>query len=618
MNPLPPDPYLALGVPKTAQLSEIRSAHRKLVLKCHPDKVQDEALKAAKQDEFQKVQQAYELLSNETQRAQYDAQVKLNELRKEMGRGGPAGAGPGAGANVYYAEPRTSASGTYRPKATAQAYSSRYESDDARYSTPRKSSSYESKSKSSSKDEERRARRKEEERAEARREAAEREAKREKATVHSDRKKSRDKDRRKASEVKSRSYIESESDSEDIHRPTRGATRIRIPDLVDLLPKSTRRAAAEAIGSADRHREDTKAKMEHAYRYMKAASRLNAAAEAPRKPYVPDSPVIDTIEEEDTVRRSSGRTTRRPSLDIQGSSRRTQNSSRSRESPRLGSKDKKRSNPRMMDPELPMRAKPTLSSQKSAPPELPSSREKPQRSNTMDSKYSSKGSPVGPSLPRASTFHGNEKSKSRSTGSKRVVYESLSESDSDSDSPIYAKQPSPIREQRPPMRQKTSSYKIVRDINGQRAAERIPIPLGDVYEVPQERSPSPRRTAPNYPRTPSSRPANTRAPQSQPNYFASQSMPVPRELSPDREVPTVKTVRPTMRETQSHSQYGRPPSMYDEVKVSYTPSYGREDVAYSNYMRKGSDPEAGFSSYPSVNQAYKREEFPPRKAAAYT
>jgi len=82
--PLPPDPYVALGVSKDAQLPEIRSAHRKLVLKCQPDKVQDAALKALKQVEFEKVQRAHEILLDDVRRAQYDDQVKLAELRKEM------------------------------------------------------------------------------------------------------------------------------------------------------------------------------------------------------------------------------------------------------------------------------------------------------------------------------------------------------------------------------------------------------------------------------------------------------------------------------------------------------------------------------------------------------
>ena len=52
MFTLPEDPYKVLGVAKDAQLPEIRSAHRKLVLKCHPDKVTDPKLKEEKQNEF--------------------------------------------------------------------------------------------------------------------------------------------------------------------------------------------------------------------------------------------------------------------------------------------------------------------------------------------------------------------------------------------------------------------------------------------------------------------------------------------------------------------------------------------------------------------------------------
>ncbi|KAJ9133204.1 DnaJ-domain-containing protein [Coniochaeta hoffmannii] len=82
MSNLPPDPWRVLGIEKSADKSEIRTAYRKLVLKCHPDKVQDPTLKAQKQDEFQKVQQAYELLNDDTERAKYEEQVKLAEMRK--------------------------------------------------------------------------------------------------------------------------------------------------------------------------------------------------------------------------------------------------------------------------------------------------------------------------------------------------------------------------------------------------------------------------------------------------------------------------------------------------------------------------------------------------------
>ncbi|KAK4226857.1 hypothetical protein QBC38DRAFT_455793 [Podospora fimiseda] len=75
MSSLPPDPWKALGVDRNADKSEIRTAYKKLVLKCHPDKVQDATLKAEKQEEFQKVQQAWELLNNDIERAKYEAQL---------------------------------------------------------------------------------------------------------------------------------------------------------------------------------------------------------------------------------------------------------------------------------------------------------------------------------------------------------------------------------------------------------------------------------------------------------------------------------------------------------------------------------------------------------------
>jgi curved DNA-binding protein CbpA len=94
------DPYAALGVAKDATLAEIRAAHRKRVLKCHPDKIQDESQRNAAQDEFQRVQQAYELLSDESRRTKYDAKVnRLAELKAELERrrtesyGSPRGSG---------------------------------------------------------------------------------------------------------------------------------------------------------------------------------------------------------------------------------------------------------------------------------------------------------------------------------------------------------------------------------------------------------------------------------------------------------------------------------------------------------------------------------------------
>ncbi|KAJ5656668.1 hypothetical protein N7507_008618 [Penicillium longicatenatum] len=78
------DPYVALGVPRDATLAEVRAAHRKRVLKCHPDKIQDQAQRDVAQEEFQEVQAAYELLSDPDRRLRYDQKVKLADLKRQL------------------------------------------------------------------------------------------------------------------------------------------------------------------------------------------------------------------------------------------------------------------------------------------------------------------------------------------------------------------------------------------------------------------------------------------------------------------------------------------------------------------------------------------------------
>ncbi|MCQ2820514.1 MAG: DnaJ domain-containing protein [archaeon] len=74
--------YEILGVPKTAKYEEIRKAYRKLAKVKHPDKGGDEK-------EFQELQQAYEVLSDENKRKIYD---KYGEKGINEGRGdGPQG-----------------------------------------------------------------------------------------------------------------------------------------------------------------------------------------------------------------------------------------------------------------------------------------------------------------------------------------------------------------------------------------------------------------------------------------------------------------------------------------------------------------------------------------------
>ena len=58
--------YVVLGVSRDADPSQIREAHRRLVRIHHPDTGSGSA------EEFTKVQQAYETLSDESQRRLYD------------------------------------------------------------------------------------------------------------------------------------------------------------------------------------------------------------------------------------------------------------------------------------------------------------------------------------------------------------------------------------------------------------------------------------------------------------------------------------------------------------------------------------------------------------------
>lgn len=81
--PLPPDPYAALDVPTDADPESIKKSYRKLVLKCHPDRIKDPALVEEAKNEFQKVQQAYEILSDPGRRQRYDDEVRLTQLRRE-------------------------------------------------------------------------------------------------------------------------------------------------------------------------------------------------------------------------------------------------------------------------------------------------------------------------------------------------------------------------------------------------------------------------------------------------------------------------------------------------------------------------------------------------------
>ncbi|KAF8538385.1 DnaJ domain protein [Trichophaea hybrida] len=72
------DPYAILNVPSTSTAAEIRSAYRKLALKCHPDKV-PVAERDTAHAKFQELAFAYAILSDETRRKRYDTTGNTQE-----------------------------------------------------------------------------------------------------------------------------------------------------------------------------------------------------------------------------------------------------------------------------------------------------------------------------------------------------------------------------------------------------------------------------------------------------------------------------------------------------------------------------------------------------------
>ena len=85
------DYYAALGVAKDASQADIKKAYRKLARQHHPDANKGDA---ASEEKFKTISEAYDVLSDETKRKEYD------EARTLFGSGGfrvPHGAGNGQG-----------------------------------------------------------------------------------------------------------------------------------------------------------------------------------------------------------------------------------------------------------------------------------------------------------------------------------------------------------------------------------------------------------------------------------------------------------------------------------------------------------------------------------------
>ncbi|GKY96317.1 hypothetical protein MPSEU_000591400 [Mayamaea pseudoterrestris] len=66
------DPYQILGVSRNATLAEIKTAYRKLALLHHPDRISEPSQQAQASVIFTRISNAYEVLSDEQQRREYD------------------------------------------------------------------------------------------------------------------------------------------------------------------------------------------------------------------------------------------------------------------------------------------------------------------------------------------------------------------------------------------------------------------------------------------------------------------------------------------------------------------------------------------------------------------
>src|SRR5881398_1720963 len=93
------DYYKSLGVPKDAGQADIKKAYRKLARTYHPDANKGDA---ASEEKFKEISEAYDVLSDETKRKEYD------EARTLFGAGGfrvpRGGGGNGQGVPLHLSD----------------------------------------------------------------------------------------------------------------------------------------------------------------------------------------------------------------------------------------------------------------------------------------------------------------------------------------------------------------------------------------------------------------------------------------------------------------------------------------------------------------------------------
>ncbi|KAI9679870.1 MAG: hypothetical protein M1817_004884 [Caeruleum heppii] len=449
-TPLPPDPWAVLGVTKQATSGNIKTAYRKLVLQTHPDKVQDETLRPKKADEFHKVQQAYEILTDDNKRREYDAQVRAEELKKKAGFDAFSGV-TGIRVEVRTAAPSSDYERTYRER-RANRSADDEDSYFAERSSARKHDIYNQPRRTSRGFDDRKAARA----VDDERERMRMERERQRATdreMQSERRRNRDRDRRRGHDEKWSHAAPMYEDDDDLARH-----RFRTSSSDETIRRSDGhgRRLSEDTGRKDSGRrsrvddDDYEAKLykqqSSAREYMDRTLRSTVVDDVPMRPsmasrssttYYKTSSGAPLSPVDDSVRRSSARRSERPRTSRKESVRETiiveppetSSKSRSRGMPNLPHSTsspasiKLASHPRRaetfnLDRE-PVRSDFTLSRSSTMPVNASSRKRDHQTSSSklkhpigepVDSGYSSPGTPETP------TLHGRQRSTSPQWG----------------------------------------------------------------------------------------------------------------------------------------------------------------------------------------------------------
>ncbi len=119
---MPADYYEVLGVPRTAPEGDIKRAYRQLARKYHPDVAED---KAAAENHFKEINEAYEVLSDPQKRANYDRFGHAGE--NGAGFGGFAPEGFGDIFDMFFGQARAAGAGGARPNGPQRGSDLRYD-----------------------------------------------------------------------------------------------------------------------------------------------------------------------------------------------------------------------------------------------------------------------------------------------------------------------------------------------------------------------------------------------------------------------------------------------------------------------------------------------------------